>query len=586
MEEEVIYLESDEEITSIVDRLKTTPASVVTLVIPKRATILQSIVNLKLLKKQTTRLNKEIAIVTGDRMGRNLAAQVGLTVYQKIDQRRIPKKKKPLLKKQSAVPLGYKRTAKKPLTVFEKDKKRVPFVDLSLRKPRIERKPQVSPKAKEEPASFETQGVKIEHKPALQDKPEVETKEKIKVPKKPKKVGPGFLKTNALKTKEFLSKLNFKILGGFIALSLVILAFVAFLILPSANIEATLNTEEIDYNLGITISAQAAEVNFEKSIVPGKLLESTQEIEENFDATGKKDIGDKATGTMTVINKSGDEQPLLVSTQFKDNKTGKVFLTNSGVIVPGASINSKGSKVNGQSTVSVTAKDPGESYNIKKSQFTVIKLSSSHQKLVYGVTDETMTGGSTNVVSVVSDDDLKKAKSETLKKILEVAKEEFSSQLEEGYETNNGLIEKKTLSARPSVAKDQQASKFSYSLKVKFITIAYKQEQIKQLAKEKIENLTSKNKEIIEDTLKITYHKSKLDTKKEQIKSTAKIKGKATEKINEANLKLELKGRNKEEAEIYLKSLAEINDATVSFWPFWVKSVPSNIGRIKLDFSY
>ncbi|TES97480.1 hypothetical protein E3J85_00405 [Patescibacteria group bacterium] len=580
MEEEVIYLESDEEITSIVDRLKTTPAGVVTLVIPKRATILQSIVNLKLLKKQTTRLNKEIAIVTGDRMGRNLAAQVGLTVYQKIDQRRIPKKKKPLLKKHPEVPLGYKRTSKKPLTVFEKDKKRVPFVDLSLRKPRIERKPQTTPPPKEAPSTFTTQGVKAE------PKPQVEAKETPKVPKKPKKAGPSFLKTKALETKEFFSKLNLKILGGFVALSLIILAFVAFLILPSANVEASLNTEEIDYKLGITISAQAAEVNFEKSIVPGKLFESTQEIEENFEASGKRDIGNKATGTMTIINNSGDEQPLLVNTQFKDNKTGKVFLTNSGVVVPGATVDSKGKKVAGQTTVGVTAKDPGKDYNVKEGQFTIIKLSPSNQKLVYGVTEEAISGGSTNIVSVVSEDDLKKAKSETLKKILALAKEEFSNQLEEGYEINDGLIEKQTLSARPSVARDQQASKFSYFLKVKFITIAYKQEQVKQLAKEKVENLTSKNKKILEDTLQITYHKSKLDTKKEQIKSTAKIKGKATEKINEANLKLELKGRNKEEAESYLKSLAEINDAEVSFWPFWVKSVPSNIGRIKLDFSY
>ena len=580
MEEEVIYLESDEEITSIVDRLKTTPAGVVTLVIPKRATILQSIVNLKLLKKQTTRLNKEIAIVTGDRMGRNLAAQVGLTVYQKIDQRRIPKKKKPLLKKHPEVPLGYKRTSKKPLTVFEKDKKRVPFVDLSLRKPRIERKPQITTPPKEEPSAFMTQGVKAE------PEPKVEIKETSKVSKKPKKVGPSFLKTKALKTKEFFSKLNFKILGGFIALSLVILAFVAFLILPSANIKAALNTEEIDYKLEITISAQAAEVNFEKSIVPGKLLESTQEIEENFEASGQRDIGNKATGTMAIINNSGDEQPLLVNTQFKDNKTGKIFLTNSGVVVPGATVDSKGKKVAGQTTVGVTAKEPGKSYNIKEGQFTIIKLSPSNQKLVYGVTEEAISGGSTNIVSVVSEDDLKKAKSETLKKILALAKEEFSNQLEEGYEINDGLIEKQTLSARPSVAKNQQASKFSYFLKVKFITIAYKQEQVKQLAKEKVENLTSKDKEILEDTLKITYHKSKLDTKKEQIKSTAKIKGKATEKINEANLKLELKGRNKEEAESYLKSLVEISDAEVSFWPLWVKSVPSNIGRIKLDFSY
>ena len=71
-----IYIEATEEITSVVDRLKDVDAEDVIVVIPKGSIILQSIVNLKLLKKQAKRHQKNLIIVTNDKIGRNLASAV------------------------------------------------------------------------------------------------------------------------------------------------------------------------------------------------------------------------------------------------------------------------------------------------------------------------------------------------------------------------------------------------------------------------------------------------------------------------------------------------------------------------------
>ncbi len=277
-QEEILYLEADEEITSIVDRLKATTAQNIALVIPKRATLLQSIVNLKLLKKQGEDLRKELSLVTTDRMGRNLAAQVGLTVYQKIEQRDIPIKKKPPMKRPTYFGrIGYKETTRKPLTVFERDKKRIPFVDLSLRQKKnngitipVTRKPA--------PESFTPKKIVSDISP-----------EKVKEMDTVTPKTPGVFGHKMKSAKNFVGKLNFKILGGCIFLGLLVLAFVAFLILPSAIVKANLNTEDLNYNLGIKIKSDVTEVNFEKNIIPGQLVDNTQEIEENFEATGKKD---------------------------------------------------------------------------------------------------------------------------------------------------------------------------------------------------------------------------------------------------------------------------------------------------------
>ena len=84
--EDFIYLEIDEEITSIIDRLKEVKATKVGIVVPRGAMVLQSVVNLKLIKRIATQHKKQVAIITVDKVGRSLAVQVGLPVFDDLRQ--------------------------------------------------------------------------------------------------------------------------------------------------------------------------------------------------------------------------------------------------------------------------------------------------------------------------------------------------------------------------------------------------------------------------------------------------------------------------------------------------------------------
>ena len=79
----VVYAEIDDEITSIYDKIHNVKASDVYVVIPKRAAIFQSIVNLKILKRKAESLNKKVYFVTNDKNGTYLANEVGITVYDR-----------------------------------------------------------------------------------------------------------------------------------------------------------------------------------------------------------------------------------------------------------------------------------------------------------------------------------------------------------------------------------------------------------------------------------------------------------------------------------------------------------------------
>ena len=96
MKDNALYLEVDEDITSAIDKLKSAPEGPVQIVVPKRSTLLQSIINLKLLKKAADSSNRELVLVTTDRIAGELAARVGLSVAPAVGAKTVvPDAKQP-----------------------------------------------------------------------------------------------------------------------------------------------------------------------------------------------------------------------------------------------------------------------------------------------------------------------------------------------------------------------------------------------------------------------------------------------------------------------------------------------------------
>jgi hypothetical protein len=75
---QTFYIESDEEIISAIGRLRHSNEIENFFVFPKRALILQSIINLRLFQKEAQKMNKKIIIVTQDEIGRMLAEKAGI----------------------------------------------------------------------------------------------------------------------------------------------------------------------------------------------------------------------------------------------------------------------------------------------------------------------------------------------------------------------------------------------------------------------------------------------------------------------------------------------------------------------------
>ena len=83
---QIFYIESDEEIIGAIGRLRHSEDAENYFVFPKRALILQSIINLRLFQKEAQKMNKTIILVTQDEVGRMLAEKAGIKTEAYSDE--------------------------------------------------------------------------------------------------------------------------------------------------------------------------------------------------------------------------------------------------------------------------------------------------------------------------------------------------------------------------------------------------------------------------------------------------------------------------------------------------------------------
>ncbi|HET7629826.1 MAG TPA: hypothetical protein VFK03_00465, partial [Candidatus Saccharimonadales bacterium] len=87
MNKDVIYVDTEDDITSIIDKVKNSEAKVVALVPPKRVGVLQSVVNLKLLARAAKTADKQPVIITNNQALTNLAATAKLPIAKNLQSK-------------------------------------------------------------------------------------------------------------------------------------------------------------------------------------------------------------------------------------------------------------------------------------------------------------------------------------------------------------------------------------------------------------------------------------------------------------------------------------------------------------------
>ena len=532
MDNKILYLEIDEEITSIIDRLRKVQESEIHLVVPKEAALIQSIVNLKLLKKQADNMGKQIQIITHDKVGRNLAEQVGLHSASKVGEE-------------------IKVPAREAAAEAEKE------IKFKEKEPVVEETKEIVFKKGAVVGDKEKQAEAAKEEPEAKEEPAGKAKAASKK-----------------KSSDFLPKFPHKKFAIIAAVVILVLGIFLYIFVPMANVKLKVAAEKQSLKADFTIDKNASGIDQSSGTIPGDLINVQQTITKKYQATGKKDVGTKAQGSVTIANTySTVAQTLVAGTRLTSN--GLTYRTLSDVTVPGYTDNGNG-PVAGTAPVSVTADAPGDQYNTSSGTFKIPGFAGTAEyDKMNGSVASAMTGGSSKQVTVVSSTDIANAKNS----FSGDAKDEITKDGQDKLKNNevlNDKAEKITIGSM-SISNNagDETDSFTVSASADFTGLAYNKDDLNKMVFDNLKSKTGPGKQILEDKLDnadITV--DNVDLSKGTISGEAAASLHLGTKIDENQVKTSISGDSQQKAEDYLKGLGGIDSVQIDFFPSFLHQIP------------
>lgn len=593
---DIIYLEPDAEITSVIDKIKKSQNDAVILVVPRGGTLVQSIINLKLLMRSAKEHSKTIALVSSDKIAQNLANQLKISIFSKVsDAEKAPIK--PLEDETKMSPTESENPSGLQVNTYQRYS--LSNLNAKAEEGKGEELEEVIPEEVdvENPKFAKRSIVGIED--SRTDEPEEieEIRESqptrgmdtIRVNDQSEKHKKIDVRTERRHIKTAGSRKTF--FAILIAVFVVILAGLAFYYAPKADAVIVLKTRDINEKVDVAVNnetvAKAGEM-----IVAGQVLDVEKESTKNFNATGKKNVGETAKGTVTISNLYNYQNTVKLAKGTKISSDGKNFLLDTDVTIPVATAAAAIENnvpvlkiVPGTVNATVTAELPGDAYNLSPRKFTVAGYAESK---ISAESKTAFAGGTSKELKVVTEDDLKNAEVALKAEMLEIAKTELN---DKAGQVNLKILESQitaeVITNEPSKKADDQADTFDLKLKVKYFVLAFAENDIKNSVTKGIEAKIGANEMIInpgESQISYKVKDGNIDDGTMNLEAT--FVGKVGNKLVASTIQKALKNKSKADAQNYLLSIDGVDSASIAIWPSFWQRTPMTLGRVKVKFDY
>ena len=387
MNKDVIYIEPDDDITDIITKIENSKEKIVALVPPKKAGVFRSVVNIKLISKAGKTAEKTVVLVTVDPSIVKLAAATRIPVTKNLQTA-------------PAIPeadIEINEVAEEEVLSDTDDR-----IAEEIDRAEAEKMPEEETNGDDDKDEEEAE--------ADSDKKQKKDK-KAKAKKAGEKSGNAFI--NWIKTHKVIAA----ICGVGIVVLILVLVW-ALVIAPAVNITVGIRTDSSNFSETVTFVTNMADEKASegKFYLEEKKMESVAEVQ--FEATGQKNLGEKASGEVVVYTYFKDKGTKVINSDATFTINGLTYVANKGATLSwdGETMkdcenNGKASLVNSGCQVSaripVTASSAGANYNIAASN------SGWNTTADVGVySDKSMGGGTDNIVTVVEQADIEKAKDE------------------------------------------------------------------------------------------------------------------------------------------------------------------------------
>jgi hypothetical protein len=557
-DKDTIYIDIDDEITGIIDKLKASEGKVVALVLPKRASVFQSIVNMKLLKRAADGSKKNLVLITSEAGLLPLAGVAGVHVAKTLTSK-------------PEIPLAPKGLDDAEETVQEDGE--------AIEEPPLDTNKTLGELAGAGAAAdgVETLTLDDDLPPEEADaaKPGAPGPKTFEPPSKGKAAAAA-KKNKKLHIPNFERFRLLLIIGG--ALLLLIIAALIFITvsLPKATINIKTDATNVDTNLNLNLSTAAKTIDAASGTLPAKLASQQKTYTEQVPTTGQKNNGNKASGTLTLTNcsKSSD---ITLPAGTGVSSGGNTYITQTTVTVPASDINKDNCKHNGTADVQIVAQNPGASYN-GATNFTV-----AGQSDLSGAPNGQISGGTDNIVQIVNQNDINTAKNKitpsdsNLKQVLETQlKGEKEYPLEATYVAGTPVV---TSSANVGAV----ANSVTVNEVITYTMFGVMQSDLNTLIDNQVKTQIDTSKQTVLDNglSQGVFNVNNITAAAAQLSLSTKAT--AGPALNVNDIKQQAAGKHAGAIKSQLSNNPDVTSVDVKISPFWVSSAPKKTSRITVN---
>ena len=333
-----------------------------------------------------------------------------------------------------------------------------------------------------------------------------------------------------------------------------------YIFLLKAEVKIFVEPKIVEKDAQVVADPNQKTVNEDTKIIPGQMVEVEVSGSAKDSASGKKQIGDPAKGTIIIYNKTFSSQSLSKGTAV--NSGGIKFTLDTGATIASQSASDSGITF-GKTNVTVTAVSIGADGNLSSgSDFTIAGFTSDK---VAAKSEGNFSGGTSKDVTVVSSDDQQRLLAKLSSDLKQQAQQKLQEKFPDKKVLQEALLEQIT-SKKYNKNINDQAGEFSLSMTIRYKGTAFEDKDLKLIVSKLVNTQVPEGFELDLSGTETQSDVSKME-KDGKLIFLARFKAKMMPKIDTEKIKSQIKFKTLSEAGVIIKEMENVLGSEINLSP-------------------
>lgn len=377
-------------------------------------------------------------------------------------------------------------------------------------------------------------------------------------------------------------KLTFKSpLFGKLLMALIVLGIIGglYFFLFKATVNILVEPKLLTKETKVTADPKVSQIDEANKIIPGTIVETSVTGTDKATATGSKQIGDPAKGTVIIRNKTEDTVSITKGTTLT-SASGLKFTLDVSVQISSSSSNptpdGPGITWGKSTSVGITAVVVGPESNLTGG--TEMSVGNYGKDLVVANVDSALSGGTSKTVNVVTSDDQKSLQAKLTDTLRKQAVTELQNQSKNGQKVITDALAVSDGKYSFSKQVNDAASDFTLTATIRFRGTAYLDADLRTIVSKLVVTDIPANYSMNLQDAQTTAEVARVE-KDGKLIFNAKFIAKLTPNFNLDDIKRQIRGKSIGNASNKLKELENVIGSEIDLKP----ALPGPLARLPLN---